>query len=109
MTPRIGACVDTGHFIRSGEDPIEAIKRLGSRVFALHIKDQEKQEKKSRNVIIGKGFLDVPKLFATLKEINFPVDGSISLEYEANPKNPIDDIQQCLSVAEEAIIESKKR
>ena len=107
--PRIGACVDTGHFIRSGEDPIDAIKRLGSRVFALHIKDEEKQEKKSRNVIIGKGFLDVPKLFATLKEINFPVDGSISLEYEANPKNPIDDIQQCLSVAEEAIIESKKR
>jgi len=107
--PRIGACVDTGHFIRSGEDPIEAIKRLGSRVFALHIKDEEKQEKKSRNVIIGKGFLDVPKLFATLKEINFPVDGSISLEYEANPKNPIDDIQQCLSVAEEAIIESKNR
>jgi len=100
---RIGACVDTGHFIRSKEDPIEAVRRLGKRVFALHIKDEEKQEKRSHNVIIGKGFLDVVKLFKTLKEIEFPADGSISLEYEANPDNPIDDIQQCLVVAQEAI------
>ncbi len=100
---RIGACVDTGHFIRSKEDPIEAVRRLGKRVFALHIKDEEKQEKRSHNVIIGTGFLDVVKLFKTLKEIEFPADGSISLEYEANPDNPIDDIQQCLVVAQEAI------
>ena len=105
--PRIGACVDTGHFIRSGEDPVEAVKRLGNRVFALHIKDEEKQEKKSHNVIIGDGFLDVTQLFKTLKAINFPADGSISLEYEANPNNPIDDIQQCLSVAEESIAKAK--
>ncbi|MDB4749474.1 sugar phosphate isomerase/epimerase [Rubripirellula sp.] len=105
--PRIGACIDTGHFIRSGEDPIEAVKRLGNRVFALHIKDEEKQEKKSRNVIIGNGFLDVAKLFTTLKKVGFPADGSISLEYEANPQNPIDDIQECLTVAEEAIAKSK--
>ena len=101
--PRIGSCVDTGHFIRSKEDPIEAVTRLSNRVFALHIKDEEKQEKKSRNVIIGNGFLDVTKLFQTLKKVNFPADGSISLEYEANADNPIDDIQQCLTVAEESI------
>lgn len=101
--PRIGACVDTGHFIRSKEDPIEAVNRLGKRVFALHIKDEEKQEKKSRNVIIGKGFLDVVAMFKTLRKIEFPADGSISLEYEANPENPIDDIQQCLVVAQESI------
>ncbi|MDB4393820.1 sugar phosphate isomerase/epimerase [Rhodopirellula sp.] len=105
--PRIGACVDTGHFIRSGEDPIEAVKRIGDRVFALHIKDEEKQEKKSRNVVIGSGFLDVSELFTTLKSVNFPTDGSISLEYEANPQNPIDDIQQCFTVAEEAIAKIK--
>lgn len=101
--PRIGACVDTGHFIRSKEDPIEAVERLGKRVFALHIKDEEKQEKKSHNVIIGTGFLDLVALFQTLKKIEFPADGSVSLEYEANPDNPIDDIQQCLVAAEEAI------
>jgi inosose dehydratase len=104
--PRIGACVDTGHFIRSKEDPIDALNRLGNRVFALHIKDEEKQEKKSHNVIIGKGFLDLVALFRTLHKIEFPEDGSVSLEYEANPENPIDDIQQCLAAAQEAIAEA---
>jgi inosose dehydratase len=101
--PRIGACVDTGHFIRSKEDPIDALERLGKRVFALHVKDEEKREKESHNVIIGKGFLDLVSMFKTLRKIEFPADGSISLEYEANPENPIDDIQQCLVAAEEAI------
>ncbi len=106
--PRIGACVDTGHFIRSAEDPVEAVRKLGKRVFGLHIKDEEKQEKKSHNVIIGEGFLDLVALFKTLKEIDFPADGSISLEYEANKDNPIDDIQQCLVAAEAAIKKAGK-
>lgn len=101
---RIGACVDTGHYIRSNEDPVEVIRKLGDRVFALHIKDDtHKGDPGSHNVVIGQANLDVVGVFKALKEIKFPADGSISLEYEANPKNPIDDMKQCLSVAREAI------
>ena len=35
----IGACVDTGHYIRSDEDPVEAIERFGKRTFGVHLKD----------------------------------------------------------------------
>lgn len=101
--PLIGACVDTGHFIRSKEDPVQAVHDLGKRVFALHIKDEEKQEKRSRNVVIGSGHLDVVGIFKALKKIDFPKDGAISLEYEANPDNPIDDMRQCITVAKESI------
>ncbi len=103
--PLIGACVDTGHFIRSKEDPVEAILRLKNRVFALHIKDEAKMEKVSHNTVIGEGHLDVVGVFKALKKVKFPADGSISLEYEANPQNPIDDIKQCIEVAKEAIAE----
>ena len=106
--PRIGACVDTGHFIRSQEDPIEALTRLGNRVFGLHIKDVEKQQKKTHSVVLGKGFLDLVALFNTLREIQFPKDGAISLEYESNPDNPLDDIQQCLVATEDAIAKTKR-
>ena len=95
--------MDTGHFIRSKEDPVKAVRELGKRVFALHIKDEAKQEKRSHNVVIGKGHLDVVSLFKTLKKSKFPADGSMSLEYEANPKNPIDAMKACLAVAREAI------
>ncbi len=101
--PLIGACVDTGHFIRSKEDPVEAIMKLNKRVFALHIKDEAKMEKVSHNTIIGEGHLDVTGVFKALKKVKFPADGSISLEYEANPENPIDDIKQCIEVAKTAI------
>ena len=77
-------------------------------MFGLHIKDEEKQEKRSRNVIIGSGHLDVVGLFKALKKVKFPADGSISVEYEANPSNPIDDIKQCLVVARESIAKAGK-
>ena len=101
---RIGACVDTGHYIRSGENPVEVIRKLSDRVFALHIKDDtHKGDKGSHNVVIGQANLDVVGVFKALKDINFPADGSISLEYEANPENPIEDMKQCLVVARDAI------
>ena len=101
--PLIGACVDTGHFIRSKEDPVKAVRELKGRVFALHVKDEEKQEKRSRNVVIGTGHLDLVGLFQAMKDTKFPADGSVSLEYEANPKNPIDDMKQCVVQAKDAI------
>ncbi|MCA9161318.1 MAG: sugar phosphate isomerase/epimerase, partial [Planctomycetales bacterium] len=106
--PNIGACVDTGHFIRSKIDPVEAVRRLGPRVFALHLKDEEKQEKRSRNVVIGSGFLDLVAMFKMLRQIKFPADGALSLEYEANPKNPIDEMKACLVAAQEAIAKAAK-
>ena len=101
--PLIGACIDTGHFIRSREDPVQAVHDLKGRVFALHVKDEEKREKRSKNVVIGKGHLDLVGLFRALRDTRFPSDGSVSLEYEANPKNPIDDMKQCILQAREAI------
>jgi len=104
---RIGACVDCGHFLRSGEDPVKCVLELKDRVYGVHMKDEkETNTKASSNVIIGKGHLDVVGLFKALRQIKFPADGALSLEYEANPMNPIDDMKACLEVAKEAIAKS---
>lgn len=101
---RIGACVDCGHYLRSGEDPVKCVLELNDRVYGVHIKDEkETGTPKSSNVVIGKGHLDVIGLFKALKQVKFPADGALSLEYEANPANPIDDMKACLEVAKEAI------
>lgn len=101
--PLIGACIDTGHTLRSGEDPVRWVRELGPRVFALHVKDVAEMQKRTHDVVIGSGHLDVVGLFQALEQIKFPADGSISMEYESNPDNPIDDVKQCLVVAGEAI------
>lgn len=101
--PLIGVCVDTGHVIRTKEDPVKWIRELGPRVFAAHLKDDIKQDGGSHNVVLGKGHLDVVGAFQALKQIKFPADGDLALEYESNPANPVEDMKQCLVVAREAI------
>jgi inosose dehydratase len=103
---RIGACVDCGHFLSSGEDPIKCVLALNDRVYGVHLKDHVEFGKKSANAILGKGHLDVLGLFRALRQIKFPANGALSLEYEANPANPIDDMKACLDIAKEAIAKS---
>jgi sugar phosphate isomerase/epimerase len=101
---RIGACVDCGHYLRSGEDPVKCVLTLGDRVYGVHMKDEaEMNTPKSSNVVLGKGHLDLVGLFKALRQVKFPADGALSLEYEANPQNPIDEMKACLEAAREAI------
>ncbi len=36
---RIGACADTGHYLRSGLDPVACLRKLQGRLIGLHLKD----------------------------------------------------------------------
>lgn len=94
----IGVCVDTGHALRSGEDPVEWINRLGKRVHGVHLKDV-----KDRNTftILGKGDLRVVDFLSDLKALKY--SHPISLEYEENADNVIPDVNACLLEAREAI------
>jgi inosose dehydratase len=97
--PNMGACADLGHYLRSGEDPARCISLLGDRLYGVHLKDFDAAKKDAKGRILGKGILDVSSVFKALKQVNFPADACLSLEYEQNPKDPIADIKQCLEVA----------
>lgn len=83
-SPLIGACVDTGHVIRSGEKPHEVIRELGSRVLSLHLKDWIHGGEEQ---ILGEGDLDLVEVAKALKEINFK--GPLNLEFELSPEDPV--------------------
>lgn len=103
--PKIGACVDTGHFLRSDEDPVEAIERLGKRVFGVHLKDVKTIEKEGKRekifTILGQGDLNTVGVLKVLKKLRY--NNCLSLEYEENPKNPLSDIEVCLKVIRDAV------
>lgn len=101
--PRIGACADLGHFLRSGEKPTEVIRLLAGRLYGIHLKDFADMQDKTKGVILGKGHIDVPAVFAALEQARFPADGALSIEYEENPKDPIAEIRQCVEAAREAM------
>lgn len=102
--PRIGACADLGHYIRSGEDPVEAIRVLGDRLFGIHLKDFAEQKAETTGVILGKGHLNVDAVFQALRQVKFPADGCLSLEYEEKPESPLDDVRECFNIAKEAAL-----
>jgi sugar phosphate isomerase/epimerase len=100
----IGSCLDTGHLIRAAQlgkklDPAQQIRHMGKRNFGIHLKDHDNAKK--TDVVFGKGVLDVPAVLAALKEVKF--DGMISIEYEANPKDPTADVRACVAVVKEAV------
>lgn len=103
--PLIGACVDTGHFLRSDEDPVEAIQRLGKRVFGVHLKDVQTVTKGGKKQklfkILGEGDLNVAGCLKELRKLKY--DKCLALEYEENPKNPLSDINVCLKAVREAV------
>lgn len=97
--PRIGACADLGHFIRSGERPVDVIRLLAGRLYGVHLKDFAEMQDTTRGVILGTGHFDVPGAFAALAQAGFPADGALSIEYEENEKDPVADLRACVAAA----------
>jgi inosose dehydratase len=100
---RIGACADLGHYIRSGEKPVEVIRSLQGRLYGVHLKDFATMEDKAKGVVLGQGHLQCAEVFDAMIKANFPADGALSLEYEENPADPFDDIKQCVATAKKAL------
>jgi sugar phosphate isomerase/epimerase len=100
----IGSCLDTGHLIRAAQlgkklDPAQEIRTMGDRNFGIHLKDHDNEKK--TDVVYGKGVLDVPAVLKALREVKFKY--AISIEYEANPKDPSVDVKQCVQVFKESV------
>lgn len=97
-SPGIGICLDTGHLLRSGEDPVEAIRKFRERIHGVHLKDVKDRQ---RFTIVGQGDLDVVGLFRELHNLRYR--GLVALEYEEKPEAPGPDINLCLQATQDAI------
>lgn len=75
---RIGSCADTGHWYRSGLNPVECLKKLQGRINSLHFKDLS-ENKEDRPW--GTGVCDADGQLAELHRQGFK--GVFSIEYES--------------------------
>ena len=79
-SPLLGACADVGHWVRSGLDPVECLKKLEGRVIALHFKDLNEPGLKAHDLPWGTGISNAKGMLAELKRQKFK--GAICVEYE---------------------------
>ena len=84
-SPLLGACGDVGHWVRSGLDPVECLKKLEGRVIALHFKDLNERAPKAHDVPWGTGVSNAKGMLAELQRQKFK--GAICVEYEYNWEN----------------------
>ena len=100
---KIGCCIDTGHFLLSKIDPVDAVEAFGTRVYGVHLKDVKDA---NTFTVLGKGDLRTVDLLKALARNKYSY--CLAIEYEEKPENPIDDIKACLAEAARAIAEVRK-
>ncbi|MBR4939316.1 MAG: DUF1080 domain-containing protein [Kiritimatiellae bacterium] len=77
---RIGVCLDVGHNMRAGADPVEFIRKHGDRIYEVHIKNIKIDPVKNFAKEGPRGELDIPGIFQALADINY--DGYCLIELE---------------------------
>ncbi len=103
---RLGVCGDTGHWMRSGINPVDALKMLEGRVICLHLKDlNEFGIRESHDVVWGTGVGDVKGVLEELYRQKFK--GVISIEYEYNWDNNMPDVEKCIQFYNETVKDFK--
>lgn len=92
---RMGVCMDVGHTVRAGEDPVALVSKLGARLFDLHVKDLKDPKDKASQIESGKGVIDLVGLCKALQKRKY--QGQVGLEYEIHENDPLPGIAESLA------------
>jgi sugar phosphate isomerase/epimerase len=93
-TPRLGACADTGHWMRSELNPIEQLKKLEGRIISFHFKDLNRFGSGAHDVPWGTGAGDVRGMLTEIHRQG--LKAVFSIEYEHNWLNSLPEIAECV-------------
>jgi inosose dehydratase len=96
--PKIGCCIDTGHFLRSKEDPVRAAEVFAKRIYGVHLKDVKDAK---TFTVLGDGDLRTAALLKVLASQQYR--HCLALEYEENPSDPMADIRMSLAAVRKAV------
>ncbi|MBN1342847.1 MAG: sugar phosphate isomerase/epimerase [Phycisphaerae bacterium] len=95
----VGACCDTGHWVRSGLDPVACLKKMEGRIVSLHLKDAaEMGNRKSKDTILGQGKGNYRALLKELKRQRYK--GVMAIEYEEDTPALQDDMVKNVAFVE---------
>jgi inosose dehydratase len=91
----MGICMDVGHTVRLGEDPVSVISQCSQRLYDFHVKDITQPNAKGSDTEVGKGVIDIVGVFKALVAMKFA--GHIGLEYEANADAPLPGVMESVA------------
>jgi len=99
----LGLCVDAGHLVYGGADPVEVVETYGPRVRYVHIKDVNPRilALSTQNGLgflgalrsyifcdLGRGCVDLGRFMGALHKVNY--SGWMVIEQDTSPKSPLE-------------------
>src|SRR5207253_7562365 len=55
----MGICIDVGHTVRIGQEPVAAIEQCAGRLYDFHMKDVTSATAKGQATEVGRGVIDI--------------------------------------------------
>ena len=101
MDRRMGLCIDVGHTVRIGDDPVAAITKSAKRLFDFHMKDVNAATPEGEPVEVGKGVIDIPAVLKALLQIKYRYH--VALEYEAHADDPMPGVKGSIVYIRQAL------
>lgn len=95
LSSTVGSTLDVGQMAACGHDPVDAIRRLHSRLKLVHLKDV-KAAGAEHNVLFGTGIANIPGVLQELKRLRFP--GLVAIEFEKDA-NDNEDMREQIAYA----------
>ena len=93
--PNVGLCADTGHWVRSGYDAVENMRRAEGRIVTVHFKDlNEVNVKDAYDVPWGTGASNAAGQLVELRRQHF--GGVVLIEYEHNTAELEKNVGRCV-------------
>jgi len=89
MDHRFGYCIDIGHTLRIGVDPVASIRMARNHLYNIHVRDLTPADANGgrTSVPMGDGVMPIREIFRALAEIHYPY--FVDLELESHYDDPM--------------------
>jgi sugar phosphate isomerase/epimerase len=83
----MGICIDVGHTVRLGLDPVDVIHQCIHRLYDFHMKDVTEAATGGKAIEVGLGVIDIVGVLKALVDLHYAFH--IGLEYEKKENDPM--------------------
>jgi len=104
---RVGACPDTGYWIRAGIDPVEGIRTLGNRLITIQPHDLNELSPDGHDVPWGTGKAEFKKMLQELHRLGIKPT-LVGLEYSHDYLDNMPEMRKCVEFFNGVTIEMAK-
>jgi inosose dehydratase len=97
MDKRMGLCIDVGHTLRLGLDPVEQFTQCFDRVLDVHLKDISAPGREGKDVEVGRGSMDVVRFLREAVQRKYA--GTLHFEFEKDQSDPLPGVAESVGYA----------